>query len=323
MTRPVHALVPPNCTEPQTIDVIGCRSAKPVVREFDPQLDEAPENSLTLVLSLLEVALLRVDQLARARRSARLTQDQSSRDLEAGLKRLQQAAQTLKRETERRAAAEADLSHVLRCTVEHQEAGRLRIDRELHDTLGQSLTLLKLGLDGLGRASPDGNELQQRIASMKSLADDVGREVNRLAWEIRPTALDDLGIQNAVQSLVDSWSQKSSIKCELHMTLDGERLPAAVETTLYRVLQEALTNVVGHAATTHVSVILGLKDQQVTLIVEDDGRGFADNKKTSASEGRLGLLGIRERLSLIGGSLKIETAPGKGATLFVRIPVET
>jgi signal transduction histidine kinase len=244
------------------------------------------------------------------------------RDLETGLKRSQLAAMNLKQETERRAAAEADLSNVLRRTVEDQEAERVRIARELHDTLGQSLTLLQLGLDGLGHASPNGNELKQRIAGMKTLAADVGREVNRLAWEIRPTALDDLGIQNAIQSLVDSWSQKSNLRCELQMNLTGERLSAPIETTLYRVLQEALTNVVRHAGASHVSVILALQDHHVSLIVEDDGRGFIQaTENTAADAGRLGLLGIRERLSLVGGSLEIETTPGKGTTLFARIPV--
>jgi signal transduction histidine kinase len=283
-----------------------------------PEIDAAHQ----LRLSLLEVVLVRMDQLARERRSARLIQDQLMRDLETGLKRSQLAAVNLKLETERRAAAEADLSNVLRRTVEDQEAERVRIARELHDTLGQSLTLLQLGLDGLGHASPDENELKQRIAGMKTLAADVGREVNRLAWEIRPTALDDLGIQNAIQSLIDSWSQKSNVQYELQMNLTGERLAAPIETALYRVLQEALTNVVRHAGASHVSVILALQGQHVTLIVEDDGRGFGANSETSERDsGRLGLLGIRERLSLVGGSLEIESTPGKGTTLFARIPV--
>jgi light-regulated signal transduction histidine kinase (bacteriophytochrome) len=285
-----------------------------------PEIDAAHQ----LRLSLLEVVLVRIDQLARERRSARLIQDQLMRDLETGLKRSQLAALDLKLETERRAAAEADLSNVLRRTVEDQEAERVRIARELHDTLGQSLTLLQLGLDGLGLASPDGNEMKQRIAGMKTLAADVGREVNRLAWEIRPTALDDLGIQNAIQSLIESWAQKSNVKYELQMTLPSERMSAPIETALYRVLQEALTNVVRHAGASHVSVILGRRDQHVTLIVEDDGRGFNQTAEATARDaGRLGLLGIRERLSLVGGSLEIESTPGKGTTLFARIPVTT
>jgi light-regulated signal transduction histidine kinase (bacteriophytochrome) len=275
-----------------------------------------------LRLSLLEVVLRRIDQIARERKSARLLQEQLTRELDHGLQRWQSVAQTLKQETERRAVVEADLSHVLRRTVEDQEAERMRIARELHDTLGQSLTLLQLGLEGIAQASP-GDELQQRVAGMKTLAADVGREVNRLAWEIRPTALDDLGIQTAIQNLLDSWSESSKLRFDLHMTLGEPRLPPAIETTLYRVLQEALTNVVRHAEASHVSVILRLADQHVTMIVEDDGRGFGWNDQGPArpEAGRLGLLGIRERLSLVGGSLEIESSPGKGTTLFARIPV--
>jgi light-regulated signal transduction histidine kinase (bacteriophytochrome) len=282
----------------------------------------APEIEAThqLRLSLLEVVLLRIDQLARERKAARLLQEQLMRDLEVNLKRSQEAAQSLKQETERRASAEADLSQVLRRTVEDQEAERQRIARELHDTLGQSLTLLQLGLDGIGQGSPSGDELKSRVAGMKTLAANVGREVNRLAWEIRPTALDDLGIENAIQNLLDSWSEGTKLRCDLHLALDA-RLPPNVETTLYRVLQEALTNVVRHADATEVSVILRLVDQHVTLIVEDNGHGFARSEVETDHPDRLGLLGIRERLSLVGGSLEIESEPGKGTTLFASIPV--
>lgn len=242
------------------------------------------------------------------------------RQVELGLSRSKDVAKTLQEEKRRRVLVEADLSKVLRRTVEDQEAERLRIARELHDTLGQSLTLLQLGFDKLGQAAGDNPELQQRIAEMKSLTADVGRQANRLAWEIRPTALDDLGIQTAIQNLLDSWSEKSSIEFDLHMTLGSRRLPSPVETTLYRVLQEALTNVVRHASARHVSVILQLGDDQVTMIVEDDGCGFVTAGRKPPS-GRLGLLGIRERLSLVGGSLEIESAPGKGTALYARIPL--
>ncbi|MBB1093213.1 GAF domain-containing protein [Rhodopseudomonas palustris] len=273
-----------------------------------------------LRLSLLEVVLRRIDGIARERKSARLLQEQLMRQVEIGLRRSQDVAKTLREETRRRVSVEADLSQVLRRTVEDQEAERLRIARELHDTLGQSLTLLQLGFENLGQIAPDNGELQRRIAGIKTLTAEIGQQVNRLAWEIRPTALDDLGIQTAVQHLLDAWSEKSQVQFDLHMTLGDRRLPPAIETTLYRVLQEALTNIVRHAAASHVSVILRLSDRQVTMVVEDDGRGFVNPDAARPPE-RLGLLGIRERLTLVGGSLEIESAPGRGTALFARIPL--
>lgn len=300
----------------------GCASSwqESVRLHGEPWLDTDVDAAHRLRESLLDVVLRRIDGIARERRSAQLLQEQLMRQVELGLSRSKDVAKTLQEEKRRRVLVEADLSKVLRRTVEDQEAERLRIARELHDTLGQSLTLLQLGFDKLGQAAGDNPELQQRIAEMKSLTADVGRQANRLAWEIRPTALDDLGIQTAIQNLLDSWSEKSSIEFDLHMTLGSRRLPSPVETTLYRVLQEALTNVVRHASARHVSVILQLGDDLVTMIVEDDGCGFITAGRKQPS-GRLGLLGIRERLSLVGGSLEIESAPGKGTALYARIPL--
>ncbi|MDF3809912.1 MULTISPECIES: GAF domain-containing protein [Rhodopseudomonas] len=286
-----------------------------------PWRESEIEAAHRLRLSLLDVVLRRIEQIARERKSARLLQEQLMRQLERGLRQSQDVARTLDQETKRRASVEADLSQVLRRTVEDQEAERLRIARELHDTLGQSLTLLHLGIESIGQATPGSDEMRQRIAGIKSLTVDIGREVNRLAWEIRPTALDDLGIQTAIQHLLDSWSQKAGVRFDLHLTLGERRLPAPIETTLYRVLQEALTNIVRHAEARHVGVILRLAEQQVTMIVEDDGRGFAGPNPDTKLPERLGLLGIRERLSLVGGSLEIESAPGKGTALFARIPL--
>ncbi|MCG6205173.1 GAF domain-containing protein [Rhodopseudomonas sp. HC1] len=286
----------------------------------EPWLASEIEAAHRLRLSLLEVVLRRINGIARERKSARLLQEQLMRQVEFGLRRSQDVTQTLQEETRRRVSVEADLSQVLRRTVEDQEAERLRIARELHDTLGQSLTLLQLGFENLGQVAPDNGELLSRIAGMKTLTTEMGRQVNRLAWEIRPTALDDLGIQTAIQNLLDAWSEKAQVRFDLHMTLGDRRLPATIETTLYRVLQEALTNIVRHAAATHVGVILRLTDQQVTMVVEDDGRGFV-NPDVDRPPERLGLLGIRERLTLVRGSLEIESAPGKGTALYARIPL--
>ena len=227
--------------------------------------------------------------------------------------------QALRKEKRRRAAVEAELAKILRQIVSDQEAERKRIARELHDTLGQSLTLLRLGLDGIVQSVPGATELQTRLAEIKTIATDAVRELARLAWEIRPSCLDDIGIDTAIRNLVDRWRACAPVRFDLHVTLAKERLPPAVETALYRVLQEALTNAVRHAEATEIGVILGSENGHVSLIVEDNGRGFVCDEPPRS--GRLGLLGMRERLSLVGGSMEIESTPGRGTTLFMRIPL--
>ncbi|MFL5286011.1 MAG: histidine kinase, partial [Rhodopila sp.] len=195
------------------------------------------EAAKTLRLSLLEVVLQRIDQIAREREIARLKQEKLTVELDHRLDQWQTVAARLK-EAERRAVLEAELSLALRSTVEDQEAERHRIARELHDTLGQTLTLLQLGLDGLGRTLPADPYLQGQLGVVKGLANRVGSEVNCLAWEIRPTALDDLGLETAIRHLTEIWAERSALQFGLHLALNGRRLDPKVETTLYRVLQE-------------------------------------------------------------------------------------
>lgn len=288
-----------------------------------PWLNSEVEAARRLRVSLLEVVLYRIDQIAQEREATRLLQAKLTQELDRRLVEWQQAAKDLAQESKRRAEAEGELSEILHRTVENQEAERLRIARELHDRLGQSLTLLQLGLDGIGQERMTATEVQQRAKTLKNLAAEVGREVNRLAWEIRPTELDDLGLQTALQNLIETWSGNSNLQFDLHLALEDQRLSAVIETTLYRVVQEALTNVVRHAEATRVGIILRIVDMAVDMIIEDNGRGFdtASNRRSPRSLGRMGLLGMRERLSSVGGSLEIESSPGKGTTLFVRTPV--
>jgi signal transduction histidine kinase len=287
-----------------------------------PWLGAEIEAAHRLRLALLEVVLRRIDQIAREREVARIRQERLTIELNERLAQSERLAQALRKETELRAAVEGDLTQVLRRTVADQETERQRIARELHDTLGQSLTMLQIGLQAMGQEVPASEKLQQQLNSMKNLASSLGSDVNRLATEIRPTSIDDLGIQKAIESLLESWSENTSFKYYLHLSPKELRLPKVIETTLYRILQETLTNVVRHADASKVGVILNVADGQVSMIVEDDGRGFPANEEeaTNSPAMRLGLLGIRERLALVGGSLEIESSPGCGTTVFVRIP---
>lgn len=240
-------------------------------------------------------------------------------ELDRRLAESEASAHELKLQTERRAGAEAELSAVLRRTVTEQEAERQRIARELHDSLGQSLTLLQLGLEAIARCASAGGDIRHHLASAKEVAGRMSGEVNRLAWEIRPTALDDLGLQTAIRHLIESWAERSGVVFDLHLALQDRRLPGPVESVLYRVLQEAVTNIVRHAKAGQVGVILEASEIEARLIVEDNGVGF--DAEADGSRKRLGLLGMRERLALVNGALEVESSSGCGTTLFVRVPL--
>jgi len=208
--------------------------------------------------------------------------------------------------------------------AEAQESERSRISRELHDRLGQDLTGLNLGLQALRRKSPA--SAQGELTRLEQLCRQLMRDIHRLAWELRPTALDDLGLDQALQRYVSDWSGSADIPVDFHGPgPKPDRLPLEVETVLYRVTQEALANIARHANARRVSILLENRAGAVSLIIEDDGRGFDVDALMGADdgEGRLGLLGMQERVALVGGSFQIESSPGAGTTLFVRLILET
>lgn len=279
------------------------------------------QTAQALRVSLLEVVLQHIDQIAREREVARSRQEMLLKELDLRILQWEATARELKVEGDRRAVIEAELSQVLRRTVVEQENERRRIARELHDSLGQYLTIMQLEFDEISRNRSSAVRVKEGIENLKGLASSVGIEINRLAWEIRPTSLDDLGLQTAVEQFLQEWRERSDLSFELQLMLNDRRLPPPVETTLYRVLQEAINNVVKHAEARRVGVILEASEREVSLIVEDDGRGFVWDEQVASSSSRLGLLGIRERLALVGGSLEIESEQGKGTALIVHAPI--
>lgn len=217
-----------------------------------------------------------------------------------------------------RRQAEEARSEVLRQLVTTEDEERRRISRELHDSLGQLVTGLLLGL----RTLPRGGEAS-RIADLERLADRIAREMQHMAVQLRPPALDNLGLRLALQAHMEEWSHRYGVESDFHTVgLDGERFPAEVETTLYRVVQEGLNNVVKHAGATRAGLVLEWRNGVVSAILEDDGRGFeADTLSSPEKARRLGLRGMRERVALMGGELEIESSRGVGTTLYVRLPV--
>jgi signal transduction histidine kinase len=142
--------------------------------------------------------------------------------------------------------------------------------------------------------------------------------VRRLAVELRPSALDDFGLVSAVERLADTFREQTGMHVDLEARIGDDRLPGEVETALYRIVQEALTNIVKHAEASRVSILLTRKDGSAVAIVEDDGLGFDPG---AAREQGLGLTGMRERVGLVGGRLRIESATGAGATLVAEVPL--
>ncbi len=230
----------------------------------------------------------------------------------------------LTEEITRREQAEADRRELQQRLASAQEDERRRIARELHDQMGQHLTALGLGLKVVKDATPDPSPTRDRLQGLQTLTDRIGREIHLLALELRPTALDDIGLQAALANYAEGWSERSGIEVDFHgIGLDGVRLSALIETALYRVVQEALTNVLKHAAAHRVSVVLQRSPDQVSAVVEDDGQGFDTDSPgaASATERRLGVLGMRERMALVGGTLTIESNIGRGTTVIARVPL--
>ncbi|MFA6564895.1 MAG: PAS domain S-box protein [Verrucomicrobiia bacterium] len=226
--------------------------------------------------------------------------------------------------TERKQAEEAR-AHLVQKLITAQEDECRRVSVELHDQMGQGLTALMLGLNALqapkaGRG-PDARQLQQ----LQELANDLMSQVHRLAWELRPAALDDLGLASALKRYVEEWSQRGGITADFHVSGQADqRLQPAVETTFYRVVQEALTNVIKHAHADRVSVLLDYRRDSVLVIVEDNGKGFDAGKVMNSinSSGRLGLLGMQERAALVGAKFNIESTPDAGTTVFLSRSLE-
>ena len=227
--------------------------------------------------------------------------------------------ENLQTEIARHKESEAARLQLLRRLVTAQEEERRRISRELHDQTGQHLTALLLGLKTLNNSPDNGSaSLHKSLSKLEKLTERLIEDAHHLAWDLRPAALDDLGLETALSNYVEKWSERNAIALDFHSGLNTLRLSTPLETAVFRIVQEALTNVLKHAQATRVSVMLEHRYDELLVIVEDNGCGF--QPEVTLKGNGLGLVGINERVALVGGKLNIESEPSCGATLAIRIP---
>jgi len=206
-----------------------------------------------------------------------------------------------------------------------EEKERLRLSYELHDQAGQDVVGAILELSAIDPLTQ--GVARQRLQQVRKRMEDMGKTLHRIAWELRPPSIDELGLQKAVASHIDDWGEQCGTEVDFHCDDPNlDEVPSEIGSAVYRIVQEALTNVVKHARQpSTVSVVIRRDSDTLQVIVEDNGCGFDLNAvaaKTGAYGG-LGLDGMRERLLLIGGTLEIESAMGAGTTIFARIPLDS
>jgi len=228
-----------------------------------------------------------------------------------------------RRGLERTAEANLGRARLLKQVMSAREEEQRRIARDLHDGIGQSLTSLLLGLRAAAEV-PTLEEARARLLELRGITASLLDEVRRLARDLRPSVLDDLGLAAVLDRYAADYTQAHGIAVDVYAPdLASARLPAEVETALYRIAQETFTNVLKHAAAKAVSLVVRRESSSVHLTVEDDGRGF-DNDALLQAPGAgkgLGLLDIRERAALLNGSVTLESRPGSGTTVHVCIPL--
>lgn len=215
--------------------------------------------------------------------------------------------------TEKTQQERAVLRHLL---IVAEEEERKRLSRELHDEAGQRLASLILGLQLLVDEAGAGSPILSRAATLQSEAVALSKELHGLAVRLRPAALDDFGLEAAILTYAVEWSTRSGIHVDKHLNLHGRVLPTDISAAIYRVVQEALTNIARHSGGTLASILLSDNQHEVILVVEDNGQGMAE---TAASES-IGIRGMTERVALLGGTIDFETA-STGTSIYVRIPL--
>ena len=241
--------------------------------------------------------------------------------VEESTRQLAESNAMLATEVADRTQAEAGRNRLLRRLVVAQEEERRRIARDLHDDLGQRLTALRLSLEAVEASASGHGELFQPIRKALALLSGIDQGLDFLAWELRPAALDELGLVKVLENYVREWSRHSGVRAMFHAeTRGGERFAPEVEASVYRIAQEALNNVAKHAQAQMVNVLLEQRGDSIVLVVEDNGVGC---HSIGLNERQIGLTGMSERAAAVGGTLEIEPTPNGGTTVLAHIPIST
>lgn len=238
---------------------------------------------------------------------------------------LKESNESLRLEIVTRKESEQLRVALLRRIVKTQEDERKRIARDIHDHIGQQITGLQLNLHALLEEHGGDPDLSDKLGKLQSIANKIDSDADFLTWELRPSVLDDLGLGTALNKYVNEWSLHFQTPAEFHQRgIDGKHLLPEIEINLYRIGQEALNNICKHAEAGNVSVLLEQRDGSITFIVEDDGVGFEPTERSvsTGNDRGMGLLGMKERAELVGGTIEIESSQGNGTTIFVRVPAQ-
>jgi signal transduction histidine kinase len=210
------------------------------------------------------------------------------------------------------------LSHRL---MDVQEAERLHLSRELHDESGQVMSAMMVQLGLLERDADRPELIRQHAGKLKKIAVEVLNNLHDMAMSLRPASLDHLGLVTALEQYIADFGQQHNLNVQFETVgLSGNRQPLEVETALFRVVQESLTNVILHAKASRVDVLLSQRNGKLIILIEDDGIGFTPDNV--AEQSHLGLFGMRERVEMLGGNLIIESSVGKGTTIHAEVPCE-
>jgi PAS domain S-box-containing protein len=234
---------------------------------------------------------------------------------------LASANDALEREVRERRLAEQQIKALFRRLISTQEEERRRIARDIHDQVGQQMTALRMHLEALRARTENDLGIGAQVERTQRLAEELDQSIDFLTWQLRPSTLDHLGLAASLRGLVRGWAERFGIIAEFESSAPDMRLSPDVETNLYRIAQEALHNVVKHSQARTVSVLLSRRGYYAILVIEDDGRGFETAELAAAGGAGFGLVSMRERATLVGGELEIDSTPGAGTSIFVRVPL--
>ena len=282
------------------------------------------QGEVTLETADREPRFVGITQNITVRKHAEAALRRSKEDLERLIDErtadLSRANIELHREMEERRRIEQARHELLRRLITSQEDERRRIARDMHDQIGNQLTALNFRISLLKQALEEQTQLQGQVEPLEIIGKQLDKEIDSLIWMVRPPEIEMLGLSEAVRSHANNWSEHSGIPIDLRTigSVD-ESIGSETKSTLYRITQEALNNVAKHADAERVGIILEVRSDQISLIIEDDGHGF-DIEEVRANNKGMGMLGMHERAALLDGTVEVESTPSTGTTVIIRIP---